>query len=276
MTGNDNQRLNRRQLLKWTGATGLAGLSGLAGCTGNSSSGNDSSGGGGSGGGESSSSSSGNSGGQSDQILLKTAGGSPGGIGYAIMNAMLSGASAAYPKISYNILPGGWVGNNTRLQNEEIDMGHTTLAAGTLAANLNPPYDKYKDKWSKPPENIRSVLADQSELYYFVVAQPDFKYDTLTAAAEDDYAIKVTNQPKGTFGGFIWDTVLNKLNYSQDKINKLGGSYRRVGWNDAAQLFSDGQVDAILAVGGRDLGWLNQIAANKNVKYLNWNLSFAR
>lgn len=245
--------LNRRQLLKWVGATGVAGI---AGCL---ESGDD---GGGNGGG----------GGGNGQILLKTAGGSPGGVGYSIMNALLSSASGEYSEISYNILPGGWVGNNNRLQNQEIDMGHTTLAAGTLAYNLKEPYND-KD-WEQPPSNIRSVLADQSEIFFFVVAQPNFEYDTLTAAARDEYSIKVTNQPKGTFGGFLWDTVLGELNYGQKRIQSLGGSYRRVGWNDAAQLFSDDQVDAILAVGGRDLGWLNSIAANQNVKYLNWENKF--
>jgi TRAP-type uncharacterized transport system substrate-binding protein len=263
------------------GATGVAGL---AGCTEGGGGGGDGGDGGGDGGdggdgGSTATETSGDmeetessDGGSGGQILLSTAGGSPGGVGYAIMNAMLSGASAEYPRIAYNILPGGWVGNNTRLQNQEIDMGHTTLAAGTLAYNLQNPYNE-KD-WSQPPSNIRSVLADQSEIFFFVVTQPDFPYDTLTAAAEDEYEISVTNQPKGTFGGFLWDTVLSELDYGQDRIEELGGSYRRVGWNDAAQLFSDDQVDAILAVGGRDLGWLNSIAANQDVKYLDWQEDF--
>lgn len=207
-----------------------------------------------------------------EEILLQTAGGSPGGVGFAIMNAMLSAAAAEFPSLAYNVLPGGWVGNNTRLQNQEIDVGHTTLAASTLAHNLEEPYDD--QDWEQPPSNIRAVLADQSEIFYFVVTQPDFPYDSLRAAAQDEYAISVTNQPKGTFGGFIWDTVLQELNYGQERIQELGGSYRRVGWNDAAQLFSDGQVDAILAVGGRDLGWLNSIAANQDVKYLSWEEEF--
>ncbi len=268
-------RVSRRRVLKLTGAAGIAGL---AGCT-EDSTGDGGDGGGGGGtsgdggsGGTGNGTQSGDGGSNGGQILLETAGGSPGGTGYAIMNAMLSGASAEYPELTYNILPGGWVGNNTRLQNQEIDLGHTTLAAGTLAANGNEPY---ADKgWDQPPSNIRGVLADQSELFFFVVAQSDFPYDTLTAAAEDDYAINVTNQPKGTFGGFLWDTVLNNLNYSQSKIQELGGSYRRVGWNDAAQLFSDGQVDAILAVGGRDLGWLNNISSGSDVKYLSWDDKF--
>ena len=279
MSDNDNRVFGRRRVLKYLGGAGMAGL---AGCTG-----------GGDGGGgsptpevrtviktvegeertvvktkvetvvkEQ----------ESDQILLTTAGGTPGGVGYAIMNAVLSAASSEYPSVTYNILPGGWVGNNTRLQNKELDLGHTTLAAGTLAYNLNDPY--HDKDWSQPPSNIRSVLADQSEIFYFVVAQPDFPYANLTEAAADDYPIKVTNQPKGTFGGFIWDTVLQELDYGQDKIQELGGSYRRVDWNDAAQLYSDGQIDAILAVGGRDLGWLNNIAAQQDVKYLDWEEDF--
>lgn len=270
MTDSSQSGFDRRRMLKWLGAAGIAGL---AGCT-ESNTGTEGSPDGQDGdGGESD----GGDGGESDgggegQILLTTAGGSPGGVGYAIMNAMLSSASAEYPEIAYNILPGGWVGNNTRLQSQEIDVGHTTLAAGTLAYNLNEPYDD--EDWEQPPSNIRSVLADQSEIFFFVVAQPEFEYNTLTEAAEDEYPISVTNQPQGTFGGFLWDTVLAELDYSQERIEEIGGSYRRVDWNDAAQLYSDNQIDAILAVGGRDLGWLNGIAANQDVNYLDWEEEF--
>ena len=271
MSDNGN-RFKRRDVLAALGATGVAGLAGCEGDGGDGGGGDGGGGDGGDGGNTDAGTSGDGGGGGGGQVLLQTAGGSPGGVGYAIMNAMLSSASAEHPNIAYNILPGGWVGNNTRLQNQEIDMGHTTLAAGTLAYNLKNPYDD-KD-WEQPPSNIRSVLADQSEIFFFVVAQPDFPYDSLEAAAKDEYAISVTNQPEGTFGGFLWDTVLKELNYGQQRIQELGGSYRRVGWNDASQLFSDGQVDAILAVGGRDLGWLNSIAANQNVKYLSWQDQF--
>ena len=151
-------------------------------------------------------------------------------------------------------------------------MGHTTLAAATLAKTGKEPYAEYD--WKSPPSHLLSVLADQSEIFFFAVAQPNFKYDTLSAAAEDNYPINVTNQPKGTFGGFLWDTVLSEMDYGQQKIQELGGSYRRVDWNDAAQLYSDNQVDVILAVGGRDLGWLNSIAANQDVKYLGFKEEF--
>ncbi|MEF8800277.1 MAG: TAXI family TRAP transporter solute-binding subunit [Halolamina sp.] len=284
MTDNSHT-FNRRKVLSYLGTAGAVGLAGCGGDGGDGGGdGGDGGGDGGDGGGDSGSDggdggsdggdggSDGGDGGGGGQILLQTAGGSPGGVGYAIMNATLSSASAEHQNVAYNILPGGWVGNNTRLQNKEIDVGHTTLAAGTLAYNLTDPYND-KD-WNQPPSNIRSILADQSEIFFFVVTQPDFPYDSLEAAANDDYAISVTNQPEGTFGGFLWDTVLAELDYGQQQIQDLGGSYRRVGWNDAAQLFSDGQVDAILAVGGRDLGWLNSIAANQDVNYLSWQDEF--
>lgn len=263
---------DRRNVLKYIGTAGVAGLAGCTEGDGGDGGGSGDGGGGNDSGGDGGANDSGGDGDSGGQTLLKTAGGSPGGVGYAIMNAMLSSASAEYPDIAYNILPGGWVGNNTRLQNQEIQMGHTTLAAGTLAYNLDNPY--HDKDWDQPPSNIRSVLADQSEIFFFVVAQPEFEYDTLKQAADDEYPISVTNQPEGTFGGFLWDTVLKELNYGQDKIQELGGSYRRVDWNDASQLFSDDQVDAILAVGGRDLGWLSSIAANQDVKYLNWTDEF--
>lgn len=256
MTDNDpNTNVRRRRVLQTIGGSTVIGL---AGCSGGGSNGNGGDGNGSNGNGSSS----------SGQIMLQTAGGTPGGTGYAIMNAALSTASAEFPEIGYNILPGGWVGNNERLQNKELDIAHTTMVAGTLAANGNDPYND-KD-WDQPPSNLRAVMADQTELFYYVVAQPDFPYDTLAQAAEDQAAISVMNQPEGTFGGFVWDTALSELDYGQEQIEEYGGEYRRTTWDDAAQMFADGDLDAILAVSGRSVGWLETIAANRDVKYLDW------
>ncbi|MFC4248337.1 TAXI family TRAP transporter solute-binding subunit [Natribaculum luteum] len=207
-------------------------------------------------------------GGGGTQGQLTTAGGTPGGTGYAIMNAALSTASAEFPELGYNILPGGWVGNNTRLQNKELDIAHTTIVAATLAANGQDPYND-KD-WEQPPANLRAVMADQTELFYYVVAQPDFQYDTLAGAAEDEAALTVMNQPEGTFGGFVWDTALEELGYGQDQIEEYGGEYRRTTWDDAAQMFVDEDLDLILAVSGRSVGWLSTITATRDVNYLDW------
>ncbi|WP_265110808.1 TAXI family TRAP transporter solute-binding subunit [Halosolutus halophilus] len=238
----DNNTIRRRRVLQSIGATGIAGV---AGCLGG--------GGGGGGNGD-------------GQLLLETAAGSPGGTGYVIMNALMSTASAEYPNLAYNILPGGWVGNNERLQSKDIHVGHTTMVAGSLAANGKDPYDG--SDWESG--NIRSVIADQTELFYYVVAQPDFEYDTLQEAADDEYPITVTNQPEGTFGGFVWDTALAELGYDQETIDELGGDYRRTSWDDMAQMFVDEDIDAILAVSGRAVGWLETITATRDVKYLQW------
>lgn len=234
--------VRRRNVLKTIGATGLASF---AGCLG--------------GGGDGS---------QNGQGQLRTAGGTPGGTGYAIMNAALSTASAEFPELGYNILPGGWVGNNTRLQEQDLDIAHTTIVAATLAANGRNPYND-KD-WDQPPSNLRSVMGDQTELFYYVVAQPDFQYDTLAAAAEDEAALTVMNQPEGTFGGFVWDTALQELGYGQEQIEEYGGEYRRTTWDDAAQMFVDEDLDIILAVSGRSVGWLSTITATRDVTYLDW------
>jgi hypothetical protein len=72
--------VSRRRMLRLAGAAGIAGL---AGCTEGSDDSDDSSA-------ETNENSGTQTGGSSssDQILLETAGGSPGGTGYAIMNAV--------------------------------------------------------------------------------------------------------------------------------------------------------------------------------------------
>lgn len=262
MTDNDTNTVRRRRVIQTIGASSIAGV---AGCLGDEEAGDDGNGDDGNGDGGEDADDTGESE-DGDSMMLQTAAGSPGGTGYIIMNAMLSTASAAHPGLAYNILPGGWVGNNERLQSGDIDVGHTTMVAGSLAANGIDPYDD--SDWES--DNIRAVLADQTELFYYVVAQPDFPYDTMQEAADDEYPIKVANQPEGTFGGFTWDTALAELGYDQETIGDLGGEYRRTSWDDMAQMFADEDIDAILAVSGRAVGWLETITATRDVKYLQW------
>lgn len=249
-----DKKINRRRVL---GMIGAAGALGAAGCTEEDINGN----------GNGNGNDNGDTG-AGGPVMLQTAAGSPGGTGYVIMTALLSSASSANPDLGYNVLPGGWVGNNNRLQDQEIDVGHTTAVAATLAATGQDPYDE--EGWDTPPSNIRSVLNDQSELFYYVLAQPDFPYDSLEAAAEDEYEIQVMNQPQGSFGGFVWDTVLEENDYGQERIEELGGRFVRTDWDDAAEMFLDEDLDVILAVSGRSVGWLENIAATREPNFLDW------
>lgn len=194
---------------------------------------------------------------------LTTAGGTPGGVGFAIMSATMSTASKYYPEINYNIVPGGWVGNIPRVNSGELDLAHTTVTAATLATKQLGPFE------GKPyPENVRGVFVDQIEIYYYIVARADFPYDTVDEIAAAKYPLRVTNQPKGTFGGWLWDTILKEVGMDEDTIKSWGGKYSRVTWSDAAGLLRDGHVDAILAVSGKKVGWLEQLTALKDVKYV--------
>lgn len=247
-----NNKLNRRQMLT---AIGSAGAIAAAGCTegdlnGEAGTGDD------------------DSEMAEGDVMLQTAAGSPGGTGYVIMTSMLSTASSAHPDLGYNVLPGGWLGNNNRLQDQEVDMAHTTVVAATLAATGQDPYDE--EDWDTPPSNIRSVINDQSEQFYYVLTQPDFPYDSLQEAADDEYPIEVMNQPDGTFGGFVWDTVLEEANYGQEQIEDYGGRFVRTEWDDAAEMFLDEDLDAILAVSGRSVGWLENITATREPRFLDW------
>jgi hypothetical protein len=197
------------------------------------------------------------------QVSLTTAGGTPGGTGFAIMSATMSTTSAHYPEVGYTIVPGGWVGNIPRVDRGELDLAHTTVVASTLATKQIGPFEG-KDY----PQNVRGVFVDQIEIYYYIVARADFPYDTIEEVAEAKYPIKLTNQPKGTFGGWLWDTILKEVGLDEDSLKSLGGSLTRVAWSDAASLLRDGHVDAILAVSGKKVGWLEEITALKDVKYV--------
>ncbi len=197
------------------------------------------------------------------RISLTTAGGTPGGVGFAIMSAAMSTTTVYYPNISYTIVPGGWLGNIERVDKGELDLGHTTVVASTLAVKSIGPFE------GKPkPENVRGVVCDQIEIFYFIVARADFPFDVIDDVGKNQFPLRVTNQPAGTFGGWLWEYILNQTGASPDNLAKWGGEYTRVTWGEAASLLADGHVDAILAVGGKKIGWLEQLTATKDVKYV--------
>jgi hypothetical protein len=196
-------------------------------------------------------------------VSLTTAGGTPGGTGFAIMSATMSVTSKYYPEINYNIVPGGWVGNIPRIDAGELDIAHTTVTAATLAKKQLGPFEG-----KSVPQNVRGVFVDQIEIYYYIVARADFPYDTVEEIAKDKYGIKLTNQPKGTFGGWVWDRIFKDLGMDEDTIKSWGGDLTRVAWSDAASLLRDGHVDAILAVSGKKVGWLEEVTSLKDVKYV--------
>jgi hypothetical protein len=199
----------------------------------------------------------------SKPVSLTTAGGTPGGTGFAIMSATMSITSKYYPEINYNIVPGGWVGNIPRIDKGELDVAHTTVTAATLAKKQLGPFEG-----KAVPQNARGVFVDQIEIYYYIVARADFPYDTVEDIAKAQYGIKITNQPKGTFGGWVWDRIFSDMGMDEKTIKSWGGGLTRVAWSDAASLLRDGHVDAILAVSGKKVGWLEEITSLKDVKYV--------
>uniref|UniRef100_A0A7C4S668 TAXI family TRAP transporter solute-binding subunit n=1 Tax=Geoglobus ahangari TaxID=113653 RepID=A0A7C4S668_9EURY len=194
---------------------------------------------------------------------LTTAGGTPGGVGFAIMTATMAVASKYYPEITYSVVPGGWVGNVIRVNTHELDLAHTTVASASLSKKQMGPFEG-----NPVPENVRGVFVDQVDNYYYIVARADFPYDTVDEIAAAKYPLRVTNQPKGTFAGWLWDEILNMTGMNESTIRALGGSYTRVSWSDAVALLRDGHVDAILAVSGKKVGWLEELTALRDVKYV--------
>lgn len=195
---------------------------------------------------------------------LTTAGGTPGGVGYAIMSATMSVASKYYPEISYTIAPGGWVGNIPRVDTGELDIAHTTVVGATLAKLQKGPFEG-----KEVPQNVRGVFVDQIEIYYYIVARADFPYNTVEEIAAAKYPVKVGNQAKGTLAGWLWDEVFEVCGIGEKTLLSLGGKYTRFGdWSEAASLLRDGHIDVILAVSGKKVGWLEELTAQRDVKYI--------
>lgn len=74
--------------------------------------------------------------------VLTAGGGAVGGIGFMTMTGLSKVVRDSYPKIDISVVPGGWVGNLFRVDSGGMDIGSTTTAMCSLAAQKIAPFNK--------------------------------------------------------------------------------------------------------------------------------------
>lgn len=194
--------------------------------------------------------------------VLKSGGGTVGGVGFVMMTGMSKVVKDAYPRLDISVVPGGWVGNIPRMDKGELDIAHTTIAAASMAKLVTPPFQN-------PTKNVNSIFATQEKLFYAAFVRKDFPVDTLEDIFKKKVPAKLCTLALGNLTELMWRQffLYHKTSW-EDVSAKLGGKMNFVTWGDAVNLIKDGHADGILAVGTEKIGWAMELTTSRPMKIL--------
>jgi uncharacterized protein len=200
--------------------------------------------------------------------VLKSGGGTVGGVGFVMMTGMSKVVKDAYPRLDITVVPGGWVGNIPRVDKGELDLAHTTVAASSMAKMVkNPPYDK-------PMPNAKSIFSTQEKLFYMAFVRKDFPVDTMEDLFKKKVPARLCTLALGNLTELMWRNFFLHYNTTwEDVSSKMGGKMNFVAWADAVNLVKDGHADGILAVGTEKIGWAMELTASRPMKILKFSES---
>jgi uncharacterized protein len=196
--------------------------------------------------------------------VLRAGGGAVGGAGFVMLTGVAKLVSNDYPKVSITVVPGGWVGNITRVNSGELDLASTANTLCQLAEKQEEPLDK-------PVPNVRSLFSVQDTMYYFMFARKDFPADSVQELLEKKMEARMCTLSPGSVTEMQFRSALASQGLSWDDIKAWGGKVNFVKWGDAVSLVKDGHADIICAAALGKAGWAMELATVRDMKILEWS-----
>lgn len=196
--------------------------------------------------------------------VLRAGGGAVGGAGFVMLTGVSKIVGNAYPKVSITVVPGGWVGNISRVESGELDLASTANTLCGLAENGIAPLDK-------PIPNVRSLFSVQDTMYYFMFARKDFPVDSVEELIAQKIPARVCTLSPGSVTEMQFKNALAARNVTWDDIKQWGGKVNFVKWGDAVSLVKDGHADIICAAALGKAGWAMELATVRDMKVLKWS-----
>ena len=196
--------------------------------------------------------------------VLRAGGGAVGGAGFVMLTGVSKIVGDAYPRISTTVVPGGWVGNITRVNTGELDLASTANTLCGLA-------EKGLAPLNKPLPKVRALFSVQDTMYYFMYARKDFPVDSVEELIEKKIPARICTLSPGSVTELQFRNALASKNVTWDDIKKWGGKVNFVKWGDAVSLVKDGHADVICAAALGKAGWAMELATVRDMKVLRWS-----
>lgn len=196
--------------------------------------------------------------------VLRGGGGAVGGAGYVMLTGVAKIVNNVYPKVSITVVPGGWVGNISRVNIKELDLASTSNTLCQLAENQEKPFED-------PLPNVRSLFNVQDTMFYFMFAAKDFPADTVEEIIEKKMPARICTLSPGSVTEMQFNSALASQGVSWEDIKAWGGKVNFVTWGDAVNLVKDDHADIICAAALGKAGWAMELATSRDMKVLEWS-----
>ena len=205
-----------------------------------------------------------NTGAQEVSAVLRGGGGAVGGAGFVMLTGVSHIVSTDYRRIGITVVPGGWVGNVTRVNSGELDLASTSNTLALSALKQEKPLDQ-------PIPNVRSLFNVQDTMYYFMFARKDFPADSIEEFFQKKIPARICTLAAGSVTEMQFSSALASQNLTWDNIIEWGGKVNFVTWGDAVNLIKDGHADIIAAAALDRAGWAMELATVRDMKVLEWS-----
>ena len=196
--------------------------------------------------------------------VLRAGGGAVGGAGFVMLTGVSKIVGNEYPRVSITVVPGGWVGNISRVNSGELDLASTANTLCGLAENGIAPLNQ-------PLPDVRSLFSVQDTMYYFMYARQDFPADSVEELIEKKMPARICTLSPGSVTEMQFRNALAARNITWDDIKQWGGKVNFVKWGDAVSLIKDGHADIICAAALGKAGWAMELATVRDMKVLKWS-----
>ena len=160
-------------------------------------------------------------------------------LGGAVNRAYAAFAAAfmkEYPGSNVDILPGGAVGNNSRMQRGEGEMSHTQAVLLRGAKNGTVPY-------RAPHDKLVSLFSTNDRCRLNIIARNGLPFKTLDEIREKKLPVNLGMSFKGTPSELYGRWVLEAYGITYDDIKKWGGSVDFSGYAAVVNAMKDKQID---------------------------------
>ncbi len=193
-------------------------------------------------------------------VTLNGIGGSKGGVGMVVMEAMAKIVTSAFPGITINVVPGGWVENITKIEGG-LDIASTTVGMCALAVEQKPPYNT-------PLPSVRALYSTQDKIYCFAFAKKNLPLEYVSDLVKKKQPLKIFSLVKGNAAELIWSNVLQALG---EKPEDLATKLVYGTWKEGVEKVKVGEVDVMLVVGVRKIDWAEELCKSAEMKILKWD-----
>jgi len=170
-------------------------------------------------------------------LLIGTA--SPGGNWYTAGAKLAKELDGLFPDMAVGSGPGGAISNVVKVNDgKEMQLGMTTTVVQLQGFKGTKPF------FENPTSNIRFVGTVETMLWQMVVPKSS------NIQSIKDLANKRINPGKIGWGDRAFaEVLLGAYGITFDSITKNGGVVHGLGFNDAAQMMQDGQLDCTMTKG---------------------------